>query len=156
LKAKDLLGKHINAIYIKVSQQDNSGAIPLEKIDVEMELSFGQIISYPLHPNSKNLERSNLNPELKQIFPAKGIFNFKRKRSIFDNIEGKAIIGIWEIEDEFGEEICGLEFINGYFLVQGPMSPIGTGHADLFLFDSKSNLQKRFQGDMQLVHDSRV
>jgi len=156
LKTIDLLGKHIIEIHLKISEYSSSGTIPLEQIEVEMQLSSGEIIDFPLHPNSINLERSNFNPELKQIFPAKGIFNFKRKRSVFDNIEDKAIIGIWEIEDDFGEEICGLEFINGYFLVQGPMSPIGTGHADLFLFDSKRNLQKRFQGDMQLVHDSRV
>lgn len=156
MKTKDLLGKRITEIRLKISESIGSDTIPLEEIIVEMELSSAEIISFPSNPNATNLECSNFNPELKQVLPAKGLFGTFRKRGIFDKIEGKRIIGIWEIEDGFGETICALEFINGYFMVQGPMSPIGTGHTDLFLFDSKKNMQRRFQGDIQLIHDSRV
>jgi len=66
------------------------------------------------------------------------------KNNKFVAIDRQKIVSIWLVEDDFGEEICGLAFENGYFLIKGTMSPIGTGHADLHLFDTIEAAKRKF------------
>jgi len=112
-----------------------------------MQLSTQTIISFPYHPEAKLSIHPKFNPELEITFPKKGLF----KSSQFKNIKDQKIIGIWSVDDDFGEEICALELENGYFLTKGPMSPIGTGNADLFLFESKKDIKKRYEEDIQKI-----
>lgn len=152
MTAKDLLGKYITEIHTQISESSNSGFIPLEFIEVEMKLFTGELVFFPDHPEVNNIELDQIKDGLRKVFPARGTFGFTKKKSMFDKLDHKKIIGIWQIDDDFAEEICALEFINGYFLVKGPMAPIGTGNADLFLFESKSIMQRRFPNKIKKIH----
>jgi len=116
-----------------------------------MKLSTGEIISFPQHIETQEFECEKFKPKLKKIFPHNGIFKFLTKPNGFEKMKGQKISGIWLADDNFGEEICLIEFQNGCFLTKGPMSPIGTGNADLFLFDSKNKIENRFDGEIRKV-----
>lgn len=151
MKPQELIGKEIAEIRCEISRFDYEGSIPLEEIDVEMKLSTGEIISFPHHPEAHKIECGKFNPKLKKIFPQNGISKFLNKPNGFEKLINQKIIGIWIADDDFGEEICLLEFQNGCFLTKGPMSPIGTGNADLFLFESKNKVKDRYEEDIKKV-----
>lgn len=152
MNAKDLLGKQITEIHLKVSEVKDTGSIPLEEIEVQLKLGYGELVDFPHHPEAQNIELRHLPIGARQIFPAKGMFGFGRKKSIFNKLEDKKIIGLWEIHGEFSSELCALEFINGYFLVKGPTAPIGTGEADLFIFESQQKMELRFRNKNERVY----
>jgi len=152
LKTKELIGKEIIEIRSKISTVESEGSIPLETIDVEMKLSTGEIVTFPHHPDANKIDCQNFDPKLNVVFPKNGIIQALKKPNLFDNLKHKVIVGIWLIVDDFGEEICAIEFQNEWFLVKGPMSPKGTGNADLIIYNSLENLKTNYESDVYKVH----
>ena len=80
--------------------------------------------------------------------------NDKIKVQLIDNFNGEIQGGIYLSSmagDGFGGEVSLIEFQNGCFLMKGSMSPIGIGNADLFLFESKDKVEKRYDGEIKKV-----
>jgi len=149
LKAQELIGNEIVELRCKISRVKYDGSIPLEDIVVEMKLISGETITFPHHPEGEISKVEKFNSDLKRIFPQKSIFKMFTKPNKFENLKSQKIGGIWLVDDDFGNEICSLEFENGYFLIKGSMSPIGTGNADLFLFESKREMEKKYEGEIR-------
>lgn len=139
-----LIGKKILEIRCRISKVEYEGNIPLEQIEVEMKLSSGEIIAFPPYPKAELDIKPNFNPKLERIFPKNGFFIFLVKSNRLDNLKNQKIVGISSITIDIGEEICSIEFQNGCFLTKGPVSPMGTGNTDLFLFESNEALMKKY------------
>ena len=142
---KELIGKEIYEIRTLVSRYKYDGNIPLESIDIELLLSSKEIISFPLHPNTDLSIKEKFKPNLNKIYPQSKISKLFSKSSRLEKLKNQKIKGIWAITDDFGDEKCSIEFQNGSFLSNGSMSPIGTGEADLHFFESKQELEIKYQ-----------
>lgn len=81
---------------------------------------------------------------LNKIYPNNWIKNLVGKKNPFKEIKNQYITDVFMFDDDFGEEMCGLVFSNGYLLLKGKMSPIGTRNADLFIFKTIDLARKKY------------
>ena len=151
MKTQDLIGKEIIEIRPRVYRVRHDGNIPLEAVDVEMKLSLGNIILFPHHPEAQLQLINRFSIGLKRVFPHGSLFRLLVTPGRFEMIHNQKISGIWQVDHPFGDELCSLELENGSFLAKGPMSPVGLGNADLFLFNSQEEMVKQFDYEIRKV-----
>ncbi len=120
-------------------------------IETEIRLSTGTIISYPHHPETSLECKESFSPNLRKTFSIKSIFN-KSNYVTVHQVKGTTIINIWSIIYGFEEKACVLELSNGNFLLEGTMSPLGTGNTDLFLFKSRKEIENKYDDKLLKVY----
>lgn len=149
MEIKDLIGHTIQEIRFKISSEGDYG---LEGIEVEIKLKNDLIISYPYDTECMVDVIPKFSPKLRRVFPTSTYSRIEKSKNILSGIANQVIIGIWRIPDDFGDELCGLEFSNGYLLTKGAMSPIGTGNADLYIFDSIESSKSKYGDGIERIY----
>ena len=144
MDAKDLIGKEIMELRCKLCSVNSNASIPLEKMKIEMMLTTGKLVSFPSHPKAKNIGLRKFSSKLKQVFLKNKLLIGFSKPSSVERCKQIPIVGLWSIEDDFASEFCSIEFDNGLFLTGGPISPVGVGGAELFLFPSVVHLENNY------------
>ena len=151
MKTIELINRTIEEIRLKISPYSYEGNIPLEQAEVEIKLDNGTIIPFPHHPEAIFQKSKGFNRKLKKVFPGSILRNIIGGKNRFKNIEKEPIVAILKVIDGFGDEICGLEFRNGYIMIKGPLSPIGTGNANLLLFNTIEEARDKYDDEIQML-----
>lgn len=138
---RQLIGKEIQDILVKVEFESYG----LDKADSFIILRDNLIIGIPFDIDEDVWER-DLDKEAKSVFADKrnnALVSIKGKKIIdflkFMNNEDKAIL---ELEDE-------------KFITEITTAPNGTGHAGLWVFQSRQELEKRYGTDYKRLNEDK-
>lgn len=152
MTTKELINHTIVEIRIQFKPYSISDSFSLEQMHVEIKLNNGLIINFPFHAEAKLKIKPKFSTKSKKIFPQSYLKKLTQGYNRINKIRGQNIKAIWKITDDFGEEICGLELSKGHILVKGPMSPMGTGNAELFLYNGINSLNSNYENKIEKIH----
>lgn len=136
---EELIGKEIRDILVKIELESYG----LDKADSFIVLEDNLTIGIPFDIDEVVWER-DLNIEAKSIFADK-------KNDEIVSIKGKKIIDFLKYRDNTDKVILELE--NERFITEITIAPNGTGHAGLWVFQSKDELEKRYGTDYKKLSD---
>jgi hypothetical protein len=141
-----LIGRQITDIQIAIKKVEYEGSIPLEESFNYLILDEGEAIEIPYSQSEHVWVEEELPEDLKSIF----VDNYGTPNPN-PQIVGQKIIGIYHYYSGFTAirrewDKCLIELESGFFISDKTMSPMGTGHAGVWIFSSKTDVERKIGG----------
>jgi len=146
LKTNELINRSITEIRLMVSDFEYDGSIPLEEAQIQLKLDNEMIINFPIYYDCELDVLSKFDTSLEKVVPRPFLSRLTNQNDIIDKIRGQQIVSCFNMDDDFVNEICGLELENGSMIMKGPISPMGTGHASMYMFRNWKSMKKMMLG----------